>query len=124
AFALSYARWCELRLRGRRRLALLPRDIVGADHFAPELEFALEQRARGFRRLLVLWKHVHAAFVEGLADPPIGERVTQCGVEPLDDRPRRAGGRGQHVPEIENEVLVAGLAHGRQLPQAGRAGSS
>src|SRR5215472_2707188 len=114
----------KLRLRGIRRLALLRRDIVGADHLAPELELALEQRARGFRRLLVLWKHVHAAFVEGLADPPIGERVTQCGVEPLDDRPWRAGGREQHVPEIEIELLVADLAHGRQLRQAGEAGSA
>src|SRR6516225_7813465 len=121
---LSYARWSELRLRGPRRLALLPRDVVSADHLAPELELALEQRARGFRRLLVLWKHLHAAFVEGLADPPIGERVTQCGVEPLDDRPRRARGRKQHVPEIEIELLVADLAHGRQVRQAGEAGSA
>src|SRR5262245_20621747 len=118
---LSYARWSELR---SRRLALLPRDVIGADHLAPELELALEQRARGFRRLLLLWKHVHAAFVEGLADPPIGERVTQCGVEPLDDRPWRAGGREQHVPEIEIELLVADLAHRRQLRQAGEAGSA
>src|SRR5690349_6630802 len=78
--------------------SLLRRDVVGADHIAPELELALEQRARGFRRLLVRCKHLHAALVEGLADLGIGERVAQRGVEPLDDRPRRAGAREQHVP--------------------------
>src|SRR5262245_40625825 len=90
----------------------------------PELELALEQRTRGFRRLLVGWKHVHPALVESLADPLIGERVAQRRVEPLDDRPRRAGGREQHVPEIEIELLVADLAHGRQLRQAGETGSA
>src|SRR6516162_11748159 len=69
----SYACWSKHRLRSHRRLALLHRDVVGADHLAPELELALEQRARGFRRLLVGRKHVHAAFVERLAHPAIGK---------------------------------------------------
>src|SRR5215510_9950666 len=121
---LSYARWSELRLRGTRQVPLLRRDVVGADHLAPELELALEQRGGGFRRLLVGGKHIHAALLEGLAHLGIGERVAQRGVEPLDDRPRRAGGREQHVPEIEIELFVADLAHGRQLRQAGETGSA
>src|SRR5262249_7667964 len=104
--------------------SLLRRDVVGADHLAPELELAFEQRARRFRRLLVGWKYIHAAFVESLADPPIGKRVTQRGVEPLDDRPRRAGGREQHVPEIEIELLVAALAPGGPPRRAGEGGSA
>src|SRR5215467_12230041 len=82
---LSYARWSELRLRGTRQVALLSGDVVGADCLAPELELALEQRGRGFRRLLVGGKHIHAALVEGLAHLGIGERVAQRGVEPIDD---------------------------------------
>src|SRR5215813_11979100 len=74
---LSYARWSELRLRGTGQVPLLRCDVVGADHLAPELELALEQCAGGFRRLLVGRKHIHAALVEGLADPGIGERVAQ-----------------------------------------------
>jgi diaminopimelate decarboxylase len=34
---------------------LLGRDIVGADHVAPELDLALEQRGRGFGRFLFGW---------------------------------------------------------------------
>src|SRR4029453_15430605 len=71
------------------RCSLLRRDVVGADHLAPELELALEQGARGFRRLLVGRKQLHAAVFERLADLGIGERVAQRGIEPIDDRPRR-----------------------------------
>src|ERR1019366_698448 len=35
-----------------RRGSLLTRDVVGADHVAPELNLALEQRVRGLRRFL------------------------------------------------------------------------
>src|SRR5262249_58944782 len=76
------ARWSELRLRDTSQVPLLRRDVVGADHLGPELELVLEQHARGFRRLLVRRKHIHAALLEGLADPGVGERVTQRRVEP------------------------------------------
>src|SRR5262249_43879357 len=71
---LSYARWSEPRLRGTGQVPLLRRDVVGADHLAPELELALEQRGGGFRRLLVGGKHIHAALLEGLAHLGIGGR--------------------------------------------------
>src|SRR5262245_12341071 len=63
-----------------RRGSLLSRDVVGADHVAPELELALKQRARHFRRLLVGRKQIHAAFFERLANLGVCERVAQRGI--------------------------------------------
>jgi hypothetical protein len=84
------------RIRGSlpdRLGSLLSRDVVGADHIAPELDLALEQRARGFRRSLCRWERVHATVGKGLLCLGISERSVQCTVQLVDDRARRAGGR-------------------------------
>src|SRR6266436_9057529 len=96
-----------MRRKSKSIAALLRRDVVRADRLAPELDLALEQGARGVRRLLLGYEHLHAAVRKSLAHLRIGERVTQRRVEPLDDRRRRARWHEQHVPEIEIEFFVA-----------------
>src|SRR5262249_9534168 len=85
-------------------------------------DLALEQRARCFRRLLVGREQLHAPFVERLAHRGIGERVAKRHIEPIDDRPRRAGGREQDVPEPPNQFLVTCLRRGRAIRWRGERG--
>src|SRR5262249_36943973 len=79
----------------------LRRDMVGADDVAPKLDLAVKQCTRGLGRFLFRRKRVHAALGKGLLRLGIGERGVQRTVELVDDRARRAGGREQHVPEID-----------------------
>src|SRR5580692_637505 len=95
---------------GWRALLRRGRDVVIADHVAPQLYLALEQRRRGFGGFLVGRVKIHAALRKGLLQLGIGERGAQRGVELVDDRARRAGGRQQHVPEVDVELGVAELA--------------
>src|SRR5262249_15000705 len=110
---------CSPAMPGRCSRLLRRRDLVGADHLAPQPDLARQQGGPGLRRLLFDRERVQAPLFEPLAHGRVGERMAQRGIEPVDDRPRRAGRRQQHVPEIEIELGVAELAHGGQVGQAG-----
>src|SRR6202035_2973466 len=113
---LIYAFYCWT-----RPATLLRRNVVGADHLAPQLDLAAQQRGRRLGAFLGGGELVHAALGEGLLHLGVGERGAQRGVELVDDRARRAGRRQQHVPEIDIELGVAEFAERRQVRQAGKA---
>src|ERR1700730_16316517 len=101
------ARSIRLRYRGGGWRALLRRDVIIADHAAPELYLARQQRGRGLGRFVGRREFFHAAVGKGLLHPGIGQRGAQRDIELVDDRARRALGRQQNKPEIYFEPLVA-----------------
>lgn len=83
---------------------------VGADHVAQSLISRLSNAARGFRRFL--FGRVLIRRRQGLVQLGIGERGTQRARQLVDDQTWRAGGRRQHVPETDFELLLAELVAG------------
>src|ERR1700719_921256 len=71
------ARAIRLRYRGGGWRALLRRDVIIADHAAPELYLARQQRGRGLGRFVGRWEFFHAAVGKGLLHPGIGQRGAQ-----------------------------------------------
>ena len=82
---------CTAKRCGVLARSLLRGDMIGADHLAPQFDFALEQFMRRLRAFFVLPVQIHAAVAERLAQLGISERHTKRTVQFFNDRPRRRG---------------------------------
>src|SRR5262249_7262031 len=70
---------------GLRTLLRLGRNMVGPDHIAPELDFALKQSGRRFGRFLIVRVQIHAAIGVCCAEAPLAI-TTEKKIDPASAR--------------------------------------